>query len=66
MVLPVAPMRAHPQVAAFVGGRPALRGALDDSYLLWDVAAAIHDMTGGWPNLCERFYERMGRFQSAP
>ncbi|MCS6912982.1 MAG: metallophosphoesterase [Myxococcales bacterium] len=61
MVLPVAAMRVHPQVASFVGALPPLRQAMDDSYLLWDLAAAIHDITGGWPDLCDRFYERLGR-----
>lgn len=66
MVLPVAPMRAHPQVASFVGGLPALRGALQDGYLMWDLAAAVHDLTAGWPDLCDRFYERLGRCQGLP
>lgn len=62
MVLPVNALRVHPDVVRFVADLDGLRAVEGDEHLLWDLATALHQVTGGWPDLCDRlYYERLSR-----
>ncbi len=60
MVLPVNAVRVQESVN-FVGDLQPLRGALSDEQLLGELATSLQEITGGWPDLCDRFYGTLGQ-----
>lgn len=57
MALPVNAVRAP--VVNFLNDVKQLRPALKDEQLLADLATVMQDVTGGWPDLSDRFYNRL-------
>jgi calcineurin-like phosphoesterase family protein len=63
MALPVIAPRAPRDVLRFVLDMPVLQAVYKDEQLCWELAQAMHDVTGGWPDLCDRFYARLLRLK---
>lgn len=59
MALPVNVVRT-PEVLKFIDELKALRPALDDAQLVDELLWTLHELTGGWPDLCDRFFEMLG------
>lgn len=58
MALPVQVVYT-PEVTRFLDELPALRPALSDSQLIAELLKTLDELTGGWPDLCDRFYEML-------
>ena len=58
MALPVQVVYT-PEVTRFIDELPALRPALSDSQLIAELLKTLDELTGGWPDLCDRFYEML-------
>lgn len=52
-----------PQVAEFLDALPQLRLAREDPQLLAELLWTLHELTGGWPDLCDRFFEMLAKLQ---
>lgn len=63
MALPVCAPRAPRDVLRFVLDMPVLQAVYKDEQLCWELAQALHDITGGWPDLCDRFHARLLRLK---
>jgi hypothetical protein len=59
MALPVNVVRT-PEVLKFIDELKSLRPALDDTQLVDELLWTLHELTGGWPDLCDRFFEMLG------
>jgi len=60
MALPVNLMRSG-EVIRFLDELPALRSVQEDEPLVGELLWMLHALTGGWPDLCDRFYETLGQ-----
>lgn len=60
MALPVQVVYT-PEVTRFIDELPALRPALADSQLIAELLTTLDELTGGWPDLCDRFYEMLNQ-----
>ena len=60
MALPVQVVYT-PEVTRFIDELPALRPALSDSQLIAELLKTLDELTGGWPDLCDRFYEMLNQ-----
>lgn len=58
MALPVHVVHT-PDVTNCMADLPTLRPALEDSQLLAEFLTTLHEITGGWPDLCDRFYDTL-------
>ena len=50
-----------PQVAEFLDALPQLKMVRADSQLLSELLWTLHELTGGWPDLCDRFFEMLAQ-----
>ena len=50
-----------PQVAEFLDALPSLRLVRSDPQLLSELLWTLHELTGGWPDLCDRFFEMLAQ-----
>lgn len=50
-----------PQVAEFLDALPSLRLSRSDPQLLSELLWTLHELTGGWPDLCDRFFEMLAQ-----
>jgi predicted phosphodiesterase len=55
-----------PEVIRFIDELPALRPAQNDSQLMAELLSTLHEITGGWPDLCDRFYEMLSDLADVP
>ncbi len=62
MVLPINAVRI-PEAVGFIGDLLPLRGALLDEHLMGELATTVQEVTGGWPDLCDRFYGTLGQLR---
>ena len=60
MALPVNVVRTG-EVTRFIDELPALRSVLSDEQLVGEILWTLHELTGGWPDLCDRFYDMLGQ-----
>ena len=58
MALPVQVVYT-PEVMRFIDELPPLRPALHDPQLVTELLTTLGELTGGWPDLCDRFYEML-------
>lgn len=58
MALPVNVVRT-PEVLKFIDELKALQPAHDDAQLVDELLWTLHELTGGWPDLCDRFFEML-------
>lgn len=65
MALPVQ-VTYTPEVTRFIDELPALRPALNDSQLLSELLTTLQELSGGWPDLCDRFYEMLNQLADVP
>lgn len=65
MALPVNVIRT-PEVSRFMDELPALRPASDDEHLMRELLTTLHELTGGWPDLCDRFYDTLTKLPDVP
>lgn len=52
-----------PQVAEFIDALPQLRLVRNEPQLLSELLWTLHELTGGWPDLCDRFFEMLAKLQ---
>jgi len=50
-----------PQVAEFLDALPQLKLVRSDPQLLSELLWTLHELTGGWPDLCDRFFEMLAQ-----
>ena len=55
-----------PEVTRFLDELPALRPALGDSQLMAELLTTLQELSGGWPDLCDRFYEMLNQLADVP
>ena len=60
MALPLNVMRTG-EVTRFLDELPALRSVLGDEQLVGEILWTLHELTGGWPDLCDRFYAMLNK-----
>jgi predicted phosphodiesterase len=60
MALPVS-IVFTPQVAEFLDALPPLRMVRSDPQLESELLWTLHELTGGWPDLCDRFFEMLAQ-----
>lgn len=65
MALPVQVVYA-PEVTRFIDELPALRPAQNDSQLMYELLTTLHEVSGGWPDLCDRFYDVLSQLADVP
>lgn len=65
MALPVNVVRT-PNVTQFIEELPPLRAVLDDEQLTAELMWTLHELTGGWPDLCDRFFEMLRLLPDVP
>lgn len=58
MALPVSVQRTR-EVMQFFRELPSLEPLLNDEQLVSELLLTLHDVTGGWPDLCDRFFEML-------
>ena len=55
-----------PEVVRFLDDLPALRPAQNDSQLIAELLSTLQEVSGGWPDLCDRFYEMLSELADVP
>jgi predicted phosphodiesterase len=55
-----------PDVTRFIDELPALRPAESDNQLMSELLTTLHELTGGWPDLCDRFYTMLNQLADVP
>lgn len=55
-----------PEVIRFIDELNELRAAQNDSQLMSELLSTLHEITGGWPDLCDRFYEMLSQLADVP
>ncbi len=65
MALPVHVVYA-PDITRFIDELPALRPAQNDTQLMAELLVTLHEVSGGWPDLCDRFYSMLSQLADVP
>jgi len=65
MALPVHVVHT-PDVTRFIDELPALRPAQNDGQLMSELLTTLHELSGGWPDLCDRFYDMLSHLADVP
>jgi predicted phosphodiesterase len=60
MALPLNVVRTV-EVTRFIDELPALRSVLADEQLVGEILSTLHELTGGWPDLCDRFFDMLAQ-----